>query len=125
LPGVNKPYWYTSREANTPAPIRIEDGNTGSANLLLAGAAKHWLIIHRSSVSQFEKCVKQEFVSLKACSQFVRHHNIVVGPDWLTERSISFNPEIQVPGEIMCTLPGSTYHEVHNAGPNFAIAINY
>jgi hypothetical protein len=28
--------------------LHIEDGNTGSANLLLAGAEKHWIIVHRS-----------------------------------------------------------------------------
>lgn len=41
IPGVNRPYWYVSGEPNTPATLHIEDGNTGSANLLLTGAKKH------------------------------------------------------------------------------------
>jgi hypothetical protein len=49
-----------SFEADTPALMHIEDADIGSANLLLAGADKHWLVIHRSSVSKFEDCVKKE-----------------------------------------------------------------
>jgi hypothetical protein len=126
IAGVNTPYWYVSLDADTPATIHIEDGNTGSANLLLAGADKHWLIVHRSSSSRFEDCVKTEFGSNNdVCSQFVRHHDLIPSPAWLRERAIKFEVVVQKPGDVMCTLPGRTYHAVRNTGKNFAVAINF
>ncbi|EOA82036.1 uncharacterized protein SETTUDRAFT_23287 [Exserohilum turcica Et28A] len=124
IPGINSAYWYVSFDADTPAPMHIEDANTGSANLLLAGADKHWLIIHRSSASEFEDCVKKE-LSGGDCSQFVRHQDFIPGPLWLKKRGIAFEIVVQKPGDIMCTLPGRTYHAVRNTGKNFAVAINY
>ena len=123
--GVNTPYWYVSCDESTPATIHIEDGNTGSANLLVAGAEKHWMIIHRGSATKFEQCIRNEFQGSKDCSQFVRHHNLLLGPAWLEERNIAFEIVSQKPGEIMCTLPGRTYHAVRNDGRNFAVAINF
>jgi hypothetical protein len=126
IPGVNEPYWYLSLDANTPATMHIEDGNTGSANILLHGANKRWLVIHHASVEKFERCIKQEFPSPKKhCAQFVRHHNIILGPEWLKKRGIRFDIEDQRVGEVFCTLPGLVYHTVCNTGPNFAVAENY
>jgi hypothetical protein len=61
IPGVNRPYWYVSGEPNTPATLHIEDGNTGSANLLLAGAEKHWIIVPRSSADKLESCIRKQY----------------------------------------------------------------
>jgi hypothetical protein len=126
IPGVNEPYWYLSLDANTPATMHIEDGNTGSANILLHGANKRWLVIHQASVEKFERCIKQEFPgSKKHCAQFVRHHNIILGPEWLKKNGIRFEIEDQRVGEVFCTIPGLVYHAVCNTGPNFAVAENY
>jgi hypothetical protein len=125
ISGVNTTYWYISEDADTPAPIHTEDGCTGSANMLLSGSLKQWLMIHRHSVSKFEQCIRNEFPQSKHCSQFVRHLNIIPSPRWLKERGIQFEIVNQNPGEVFCTLPGPTYHAVHNVGPNVAIAINY
>ncbi|KAI4940767.1 hypothetical protein J4E91_011254 [Alternaria rosae] len=125
IPGVNRPYWYVSCEPNTPATLHIEDGNTGSANLLLAGAEKHWIIVHRSSAEKLERSIRDQFPSSRRCSQFVRHHNVIVGPQWLEKRGIDFEIVCQKPGDVLVTLPGRVYHEVRNTGKNFAAAINY
>ncbi|OAL42566.1 JmjC-domain-containing protein, partial [Pyrenochaeta sp. DS3sAY3a] len=124
LPGFNELYWYVSFEANTPAPLHVEDGGAGSANLLVGGADKHWLVIHRSSASKLEKCVRKEFRQPKPCSQFVRHYNLILSPSWLEERGISYEIVTHRAGEMLVTLPGLTYHQVCNTGCNFAVAIN-
>jgi hypothetical protein len=125
IPGVNRPYWYVSGEPNTPATLHIEDGNTGSANLLLAGAEKHWIIIPRSSADKLESCIREQFPALKSCLQFVRHHDVIVGPLWLETRGIRYEIVCQKPGDVLVTLPGRVYHEVRNTGRNIAMAINY
>jgi hypothetical protein len=125
IPGVNRPYWYVSGEPNTPATLHREDGNTGSANLLLAGAEKHWIIIPRSSADKLESCIREQFPASKSCSQFLRHHDVIVGPRWLDARGIHYEIVCQKPGDLLVTLPGRVYHEVRNTGRNFAMAINY
>lgn len=125
IPGVNQPYWYLSLDAHTPASVHIEDANTGSANILLYGADKQWQIIHPASAEKFEKCIREEFRQSKNCTQFVRHHNIILSPTWLRERGILFEIEHQRAGEIFCTMPGRVYHAVSNTGCNFAIAQNF
>jgi hypothetical protein len=125
LPGINTPYWYVSYEQGAPTTMHIEDGFAGSANMLLAGAEKHWIVVRRGSVQKFENCVRKEFHRSQKCSQFVRHHNVIFSPRWLEKRNIEYDMVCQRPGEIMVTLPGFTYHQVRNTGANFAIAINY
>jgi hypothetical protein len=125
IPGVNRPYWYVSGGANTPATLHIEDGNTGSANLLLAGAEKHWIIVPRSSAGKLESCIREQYPASKLCSQFLRHHDVIVGPRWLEARGIHYEIVCQKPGDLLVTLPGRIYHEVRNTGRNFAMAINY
>jgi hypothetical protein len=105
--------------------LHVEDGDTGSANLLLAGAEKHWIIVHRSSAEKLERCIRDQFPAYRACSQFVRHHNVIVGPRWLERNGINYEMVCQRPGDVLVTLPGRVYHEVRNTGMNFAIAINY
>lgn len=105
--------------------MHIEDGNTGSANLLLAGAEKYWIIVHRSNAEKLERCIRDQFSGSRKCSQFVRHHNVIVGPRWLEERDIDYEVVCQKPGDVLVTLLGRVYHEVPNTGKNFAAAINY
>ncbi|CAN9209539.1 unnamed protein product [Alternaria alternata] len=107
IAGVNRPYWYVSCEPNTPATLHVEDGNTGSANLLLAGAEKHWIIVYRSSAEKLERCIRDQFPTSRACSH------------------INYKIVCQRPGDVLVTLLGRVYHEVRNTGMNFAIAINY
>jgi hypothetical protein len=125
IPGVNCPYWYVSGEPNTPTTLHREDGNTGSAKLLLAGAEKHWIIVPRSSADKLESCIREQFPASKSCSQFLRHHDVIVGPHWLEARGIHYEIVCQKPGDLLVTLPGRVYHEVRNTGRNFAMAINY
>jgi hypothetical protein len=57
LLGINTPYWYISTCRGTPANLHVEDGRTGSVNLLLAGALKDWLFVHQRSKAKFEACL--------------------------------------------------------------------
>jgi hypothetical protein len=123
--GVNSLYWYVSCDKNTPAPLHREDGNTGSANLLLAGAEKQWIFIHKGSSDRLEKCIRSEFPGSRDCTQFIRHHNLVLETSWLDERTIGYDIVRQQPGEVVITFEGPLYHQVLNSGFNFAIAINW
>ncbi|KAF2843922.1 hypothetical protein T440DRAFT_86989 [Plenodomus tracheiphilus IPT5] len=102
-----------------------EDGNTASANLLVAGAEKHWIIVHRSSAKKLERYIRDQFPASRGCSQLLRHHNVIVGPRWLGKNGINYEIVCQKPGDILVTLPGRVYHEVRKTGMNFAVAINY
>jgi hypothetical protein len=124
LSGINTAYWYSCRDRGGSAPLHFEDVEMASSNILVAGRAKVWMFIHESSRSALEECLRAEFPKSKNCSQFVRHHNILVSPEWLRERNIQFSIVTQYPGQMICTLPGA-YHQVTNLGPNFAVAINF
>ncbi|KAF2028961.1 hypothetical protein EK21DRAFT_23071, partial [Setomelanomma holmii] len=125
LPGINEPYWYVSQEYGTPATLHIEDAKMGSANLLLAGSPKLWLIIHQHDAPKLETCLQKEFSSnIPTCSQRVRHLGIIPSPRWLRAKKIRFEVVSQNPGEVFCTMPGLSYHAVKNSGKSFAVAIN-
>jgi hypothetical protein len=124
LLGINTPYWYISTCHGTPANLHVEDGRTGSVNLLLAGAPKDWLFVHQPSKAKFEASLREEFPDCKACSQFARHLNILLAPSWLRERGIEYSVVRQYPGQMVVTLHDA-YHQVKNTGKNFAVAINF
>lgn len=123
--GVNSVYWYVSCNKNTLAPLHREDGNTGSANLLLAGAEKQWLFIHKSSSEKLEGCIREEFLGSRDCAQFVRHLNLILETSWFDKRGIDYEVVHQRLGDVVVTFEGPLYHEVINIGSNFAIAINW
>jgi hypothetical protein len=89
--------------------------------LLLAGAEKHWIIVPRSSADKLESCIREQYSASKSCLQFLRHHNVIVGPRWLEARGIRYEIVGQKPGDLLVTLPGRVYHEVRNIGGNFAM----
>jgi len=124
LPGINTPYWYISTCYGTPANLHIEDGRTGSVNLLLVGAPKDWLLIHPGSKTNLESCLRKEFPKHKSCTQFARYLDILLAPRWLRERDIEYSIVRQYPGEMIVTL-NDTYHQVKNCGKNFTVAINF
>jgi len=124
LPGINIPYWYISTCYGTPANLHIEDGRTGSVNLLLVGAPKDWLLIHPGSKTNLESCLRKEFPKHKSYTQFARHLDILLALRWLRERDIEYSIVRQYPGEIIVTL-NDTYHQVKNCRKNFMVAINF
>ncbi|KAF2241461.1 transcription factor jumonji, partial [Trematosphaeria pertusa] len=124
LPGINTAYWYISTCYGTPANLHIEDGKTGSVNLLVKGAPKDWLFILPGSKDKLENALREEFSSTKPCSQFARHLDILLAPSWLRQRRIPFSVVRQYPGEMIVTFQDA-YHQVMNCGPNFAVAINF
>jgi hypothetical protein len=91
----------------------------------MAGAEKHWIIVHQSSDEKLERRIRDQFPASRGCSQFVRHHNVTVGFRCLEKNGINYEIVCQRPGDVMVTLPGRVYHEVRNTGMNFAVAINY
>ncbi|GME36518.1 Aspartyl beta-hydroxylase [Neofusicoccum parvum] len=58
------------------------------------------------------------------CSQFVRHQSSLLSPKLLDSWGIPYRIVVCEAGQMMVTLPGA-YHEVVNAGPNMAMAINF
>ncbi|KAF4543007.1 Transcription factor jumonji aspartyl beta-hydroxylase protein [Lasiodiplodia theobromae] len=93
--GIHTAYEYISSAAQSATGIHVEDAFLGSANVVLAGAPK-----------------------------FVRHLNALLSPKLLDEWMIPYQIVSCSAGEMIITLPGA-YHQVVNAGANYAQAINF
>jgi hypothetical protein len=126
IPGLNTPYLYISSDNYTPTGMHVEDALTGSANLVVAGAPKDWLIVARGSVEKFEGLTRRLFrKEAGTCNQFVRHISVIYSPQLLKDNNIEFDVVRQHPQQLLITLPGPSYHQVINTGANCAVAINY
>lgn len=125
VPGIHTTYEHISGGARSPTGMHVEDGHLGSINFVLAGAPKIWLFIAPHYGEKFELAIRQSALPGRKhqCSQFVRHLDLLVSPDLLDEWGIEYSIVPCKAGEMIATLPG-TYHQVLNAGPNFAEAIN-
>lgn len=86
LPDINISYWYISTCHGTPANLRMENGRTGSVNLLLVGALKDWLLVYLCSQSKLESCLRKEFPKHRSCAQFARRLDNLLAPSWLHVR---------------------------------------
>ncbi|GME50495.1 putative transcription factor jumonji aspartyl beta-hydroxylase protein [Neofusicoccum parvum] len=127
IAGVHTPYEYISSAAQSGTGMHVEDAMLGSANIVLAGAPKVWLIVPPDNLDALEAKMEKLGDSLRPiqpCSQFVRHLDALLSPRLLEKWGIEYDIVTCRAGEMVVTLPGA-YHQVLNAGPNYAQAINF
>lgn len=127
IAGVHTPYEYISSAAQSGTGLHVEDALLCSANIVLAGAPKVWLVVPPDNLAALESRMRQLGDSLRPiqpCSQFVRHLNALLSPRLLEEWGIEFDIVTCRAGEMVVTLPGA-YHQVLNSGPNYAQAVNF
>ncbi|OJD32670.1 transcription factor jumonji aspartyl beta-hydroxylase [Diplodia corticola] len=126
--GVHTPYEYISSAASSATGMHVEDALLGSINILFTGAPKVWLIVPPSALGLLEAKVKKALTDplrfARPCSQFVRHMDALLSPRLLEEWKVPYHIVTCRAGEMVVTLPGA-YHQVANAGPNYAQAINF
>ncbi|KAB2569716.1 Lysine-specific demethylase 4D [Lasiodiplodia theobromae] len=122
--GIHTPYFYISAGKNAVTNLHVEDGWLPSVNVVHYGAPKIWLIVEPAHRQALENKIK-EMLGLKKtnCDQFVRHEELFLSPDLLDEWDIHYSIVPCAAGELIFVAP-EAYHQVINAGANFAEAIN-
>jgi len=102
-----------------------EDMNLLSINYLHAGAPKYWYAISPKDRGRFESLMASLFShQSSACKEFLRHKRSLVSPSILTKAGIEYTTQVQRPGDIIITYPGS-YHFGFNTGFNIAESTNF
>ena len=92
-------------------------------SLLWAGAPVVWVVISPMHSAKFEaRLVKHLHISSQ-CSQFVRHHQLIVPPSLLDAWGIEFSIFAQVAGEAV-RLNHQTYYYQWHLGANLSERIN-
>lgn len=130
VPGIHTAYAYLSEVGGSATPMHVEDGLLGSANVVLAGYPKLWLLVSPQHRTAFEQRVaadaglRDSAATHPECSQAVRHCSLLLSPTLLERWGIPFSIVCCRAGELIATLPG-TYHQVVNVGPNYAEAVNF
>ncbi|KAH7053475.1 JmjC domain, hydroxylase-domain-containing protein [Macrophomina phaseolina] len=127
IPGVHTAYEYYSTGRGSGSAMHVEDGYLGSMNLVLAGAPKVWLLVQPRFREKLEAKVKEELMEdtgSYVCSQFVRHLDKLLSPELLDSWEIPYHTVPCKAGEMIVTL-SETYHQVINAGTNYAVAVNF
>ncbi|KAL8290942.1 hypothetical protein RB601_003601 [Gaeumannomyces tritici] len=119
--GVTTPYEHIGHRLSATCFHR-EDAHYWSANINLSGE-KIWVVIKPESTGVFEAYVRGRYGSLD-CDQWLRHHNLLIGPSTLRAAGIEFEVLSAQPGTMVVTRPGQ-YHMVVNRTPSFATAINF
>lgn len=122
--GVTFPYWLLGSALSGTAMHR-ENANWRSANITLIGE-KIWLLINPDHSNRFEdfvaRLIKEKRGSSR-CNQWIRHHNLLIGPNQLSNEGIKFRLLTAGPGDMVVTQPGQ-YHLAVNKTTCFAVAIN-
>lgn len=128
IPGIHTPYEYISSDICSATGMHIEDALLGSINVVLAGAPKVWLMVPPRFQEALETRVRNHLTDglrlARSCSQSVRHMDALLSPILLDSWDIPYHIVVCKAGQMVVTLPG-TYHQVINAGPNYAQAINF
>lgn len=123
--GITKPLVYFALEDGTIFGMHIEDVGLPSANILLAGAPKLWIVIPESATlavlnalnegNQWSDRFGEHWFSSKAA---------FVSLEWLEEHGIPYTCILQQVGDVVVTMPGAI-HFGYNLGPNIAEAANF
>jgi hypothetical protein len=124
IQGLNTVYWLLGDRGSVTA-MHEEDVGLSSANLVLAGR-KDWLIVsprHRVKVEHLVRRLRIGKTKPFACSQAIRHLNVILSPSLLSGEDISFKVVSCGPAEMIVTAPRAL-HQVFNPTPCFALAIN-
>ena len=104
--------------------LHVEDFDRYSLSHLHHGR-KVWIVIHPASRVDWEKIMSHpKLLETRSCSQFIRHDNLFVLPDWLDFWRIPYHVVDQQAQEIVVTFPG-TYHEGFSIGSGVSEACNY
>ncbi|KAG8162853.1 hypothetical protein KVR01_007331 [Diaporthe batatas] len=125
IPGVNTPYWHVGEKGSGTA-FHYEDAAIRSCNVTITGF-KLWILVDVSSNDDFESFVtslEPSAAEQPRCGQWLRHLNILVSPEKLTEQGIRFDLILAGPGDMVVTAPHQ-YHAVLNLTACFAVAINF
>lgn len=102
-----------------------EDLDLYSINYLHTGAPKVWYCVPPSESDKFDAMARQLFPEgASACSEFVRHKNMMISPSLLRSYNIDYVQALQHPGEFI-VLNASSYHAGYNLGFNCAEAVNF
>ncbi|KAK0656308.1 hypothetical protein B0T16DRAFT_315009 [Cercophora newfieldiana] len=123
LEGINTQYVYFNLTGKTITTMHREDAHVRSENLLRSGANKFWCFVKPSSTAKMEEELRRLYPNMRFCSQSIRHLSLHIPPSKLDEWGVEYTLDYCVPGQAIVTEPG-TYHQVLNAGPNYAVAIN-
>ncbi|KAG8748922.1 Lysine-specific demethylase 4C [Serendipita sp. 396] len=116
--GILSP-WIYGGTPHTFCPLHQEDGKMPSANYLVSGFPKVWLVLPRSSIKLLEDALS---FGLKRC--FLYHRRLWVHPLLLLALDIPFNVLHQQSGDLALTNQLSA-HEGWNAGNNLVESINF
>jgi hypothetical protein len=141
--GVSLLYLYIALRKGTGTAWHVEDLGLWSSNINTWGAAKLWVVVSPLDHDEFERrlvthascnrpdCMAKHGVSRPCkysshaapeCDQAARHESFLCTLDLLDGLRYSLVPHL--PGQIMITAPGA-YHQVLNAGPTVAAAVNF
>lgn len=102
-----------------------EDLDLYSINYLHMGEPKVWYCVPPSESDKFDAMARQLFPEgASACSEFVRHKNMMISPSLLRSHNINYVQALQQPGEFI-VLNASSYHAGYNLGFNCAEAVNF
>ncbi|KAI9764605.1 MAG: Lysine-specific demethylase 4B [Geoglossum simile] len=124
IPGMSSDYIYLGAPGSL-FTMHLEDYNVHSFNYLRSGEPKRWVVVNPGSRTKFENVIKATFPTIPAaCSQFMRHQNLYMSPDFLRRHSIAFAEVTQTPGDMLVLFPFA-YHQGYNTGENLALASNY
>ena len=92
-----------------------QDVNLYSINYIHFGHPKQWYGIAPAQRGAFEQVIASYYPQLLACTQFLRHKDVLCKPSRLREKGIRVVQTIQREGEFMITFP-CAYHQGFNLG---------
>ncbi|KAK6362431.1 hypothetical protein LTS17_012867 [Exophiala oligosperma] len=95
-----------------------------SVTMLWSGDPILWIVVPPRQASVLEGRLAENLKLPQACSQFVRHANLLVPPSVLYEWGITFDIFLQRPGEVVRT-DYLSYQWAWNTGPNVVESISY
>ncbi|EXJ53695.1 uncharacterized protein A1O5_13051 [Cladophialophora psammophila CBS 110553] len=119
--GVSTIYWHVGKTGSGTA-FHKEDADFRSWNLAIYGW-KAWILIKPSETAKFEEFVRS-LGPCGDCDQFVRHQNLLIGPQSLKSQGIGFDLLCAGPGQLVVTQKGQ-YHAVINMTDSFALSVNF
>lgn len=127
VPGIHSPFVYLG-SAGSCFSVHLEDANSSSINVQLAGCPKIWLFIKKASVATFEKTanslLSNQLDSDPRCKNPLRHKYLIINEDYLIEHKIQYCKVVQEPGMVVITHPNG-YHAGYNTGWNVNEAVNF
>ncbi|KAJ8672141.1 hypothetical protein QAD02_003400 [Eretmocerus hayati] len=131
-PGINVPSLYAGLKGSCSA-MHCEDGDLDSGNIHRYGAPKYWLFVHphynhhlrQRVLEAIRKSTKKDLTRkwLPGCGTPLHHKRLLLAPSLLREWDIPFEIHVQQPGQFIYIRDG-VYHQVVNAGPCIAEAVN-